>query len=379
MINLDQSLPLNVGLISSYCTKGIWHSSTFRNFIEGGRADLDSSPNVYPDLYLFMESDVQHWLNKFGIAENRPKSAIRFLSQLTDEQADQLVEGVFSNVDGIPPNAITTFLPELSASKSNPMASLVGDATKNLFRLAVKIGMRFRAENGDSVTTPVVQMVAGNKLDNVKFQHSSQRGRDEFFIVDADEMSSYELVLKRLSESLRELEKEFDSSDLTRSAFGKLRIAFELEPGPLYLLDGPESVKRLCELVDAGGENSCPLVQQKVGFNLDIAHWWLKGIQPSFLAANPKVARRVFHSHISGHSARAHFGDISLTELSIEEKATFVKWLVAISELNTETFSGSVSLEFEAAPNPQAVIDSLNQLIAFVTAPGSFLADAQSA
>ena len=172
-----------------------------------------------------------------------------------------------------------------------------------------------------------------------------------------------------------------------RQALEQLRIAFELEPGPLYLLDGPISVVRFCHLIDRHAD---PAIRKHIGFNLDVAHWWLKNIKPSFLDQPlkyleaeipsakddpifkkdpPRIRERIFHSHISGHSRRAHFGDISLTMLSESDRQSYIEWLSALDALSKDEgseFSGYVSLEFEAARSRSCVVDSVCELFRMV-------------
>ena len=185
-------------------------------------------------------------------------------------------------------------------------------------------------------------------------------------------------LLDRLAEKFNNQEKEL-------ATVHSLRIAFEMEPGPLYLLDGPRSLLRFCHLIES---HTSPLVRKCVGFNLDIAHWWLKNITPDFLDqpyqfldrrspnnepsvtafghAAPNLKNRIFHSHISGHSRRAHFGYISLTRMVEEDKQLYCQWLTKLIELvqqDGSRFSSYVSLEYEAARNLQCVIESADELV----------------
>jgi sugar phosphate isomerase/epimerase len=98
-----------------------------------------------------------------------------------------------------------------------------------------------------------------------------------------------------------------------------------------------------------------------VGINLDVAHWWMAGIQRSDVRSNRSLLPKVFHSHISGHSRKGHFGDISLASLSPGDKSEFRRWLELLRDEATQ-FSGFVAVEYEAAPSPKLVSESLNEL-----------------
>ena len=261
-----EPLDLSVALISSYATGGIWSGDKFHEFVEGAlRADAPSR-TVTPDLYLLMESDVHYWTNRFQSSSVTPVPAIRFLAGLTDDKIDQITDGVWENLGGTCPVAISTFLPEISLSKNNPRADLAASAIRNLLFLTVKIGASFM-QRTDGAKTPVIQLVAGNEFESIHGEWSEARSRDEFNVKISDEKDAYGLILERLSECFQDLETKCGAENDLSLAFEQLRVSFELEPGALYLLDGKESIKRFCELIDTGGAKQCPFVKEKVGFN----------------------------------------------------------------------------------------------------------------
>ena len=353
---LTTSTDLQVSLISSYATSGIWGDRSFREFTDQLDETRLGDRTVSPDLYLFMEPDVQYWLKQFGYTDNQRMSAIQFLADLSDENIQAIVTSMETNLDSVQPIAITTFLPEISLSYETKRAELVDRAILRLLKIAVAIGQKFGK-------TPVVQMVAGSVIDRIRSQFSSSKKREEFYVLKTHERECFVRILDRLSWCFGKLNSEPSEN------FDQLKVAFELEPGPLYLLDGPKSIVRFCDLIE---DHACPHVKQKVGFNLDIAHWWLKNISPEFLDEYPRVQKRIFHSHIAGHSKRAHFGDISLTEMLTVDKPAYSKWLKALSKLPSEDgFSGYVSVEFEAARNSEAVLDSVNELFRLLDEPES--------
>ncbi|MEM9368725.1 MAG: TIM barrel protein, partial [Planctomycetota bacterium] len=161
-----------------------------------------------------------------------------------------------------------------------------------------------------------------------------------------------ETVLERLSIAMNDL--SVDGSDLSG-----LRLALELEPGPIYLLRNQETLEKLAAKIDS---YDCQLVRSYVGFNLDVAHWWLADkITAKWLDedASEQLRSRIYHSHISGHSHRGHFGDYSLARIPSGQAVDFRGWLRAITRLSTVDH---VSLEYEAAPSQRDVVESVQAL-----------------
>jgi sugar phosphate isomerase/epimerase len=364
------SLSILPSLISSYSLKGMWSGKSFNEFI--GRID-DSSlrgHQVAPDLYLFMEKDVQYWRERFGEADGERRSAIRFLADLDIAQIEEIVASMQENLSSIPPVAITTFLPEISMSYETKRAELIDEAIRSLFLLAIKIGNVFGK-------TPVVQMVAGSVIERIRSNYSSTRKRDEFYVVRTQENECFKRILDRLSLCFERISEEETLTNDEMVRFDEFRVAFELEPGPLYLLDGAKSLVRFCDFVE---NHKCPIVRSKVGFNLDVAHWWLKNIRPAFFEQHPKLKNRIFHAHIAGHCSKAHFGDISLAAMSPQEKCSYVELLKVLNELDRSNgYSGYVSLEYEAARNAEAVTESLCELIRMIEEPETYLSSSQVA
>ena len=140
---------------------------------------------------------------------------------------------------------------------------------------------------------------------------------------------------------------------------------FELEPGPSFVLNGLEALEVVA--------TECRKIEDrfaiKVGFNLDIAHWMLAGIDP--LAVPPSIVNLIGHCHICDSSC-GHMDDSPLFD--IRGKEAFRKWFelldrcVARSQKTvdfTDTefpYSGYVSLELECAKRRSDVERSLSTL-----------------
>lgn len=384
-------MSLDISIISSFAPKGVLTSDHFQQVKEAVQQSRGGI-TIGLDAYMFMEADAAH----LDSGNPNRHSAFQFLSKKSSDSAPDIAKQLLSKSGSSPLVALTSFLPEISQYANDTDESSIVDAISGLLEIAVHIG----AASGN---TPVIQMVAGNMLKRIEPEQEtndkktkeledaknsngeSELHRSRFFIVAADENDSYRVILNRLALSLDRLAEKFNNQEKELATVHSLRIAFEMEPGPLYLLDGPRSLLRFCHLIES---HTSPLVRKCVGFNLDIAHWWLKNITPDFLDqpyqfldrrspnnepsvtafghAAPNLKNRIFHSHISGHSRRAHFGDISLTRMVEEDKQLYCQWLTKLIELvqqDGSRFSSYVSLEYEAARNLQCVIESADELV----------------
>jgi hypothetical protein len=84
-------------------------------------------------------------------------------------------------------------------------------------------------------------------------------------------------------------------------------------------------------------------------------------------AANADVASRVFHAHISGHSRKGHFGDISLCSIDGEAQKKFKEWLTFLNDFAVAPdFGGFISVEYEAAREERIVIESVRELLGWL-------------
>ena len=359
---MSKQKTLGVSLISSYRVDGVGQSHRLEEFSAHWAETPMADRKVSPDLYLFMESEVEHCCQKLGIQVNSRVSALQFLAELAPDQMELIIDAIL--IDSYPPVAITTFLPEISIPNYRPCAKLVDPAISGLFQFALRVGLR-------TGNTPVVQMVAGNVIDGIVAQPRAREDKKEskkedhkieyqFYVKRTVGLDPFERILTRLQKCLEELEQYVAKNPELQTAFSQLRIAFEQEPGPLYSLADEQGLLDLNQLIEG---HSCSIVRQKIGFNLDIAHWWLEGIEPSFLEQHATLKQRIFHSHISGHSRRAHFGDISLAAMTAEGKASFCEWLQFLTTLKGQDgYSGFVSLEYEAARDTHVIVESVSEL-----------------
>ena len=113
-----------------------------------------------------------------------------------------------------------------------------------------------------------------------------------------------------------------------------LKIALELEPFQLSLLNSVESMQRFIEDVD----------HEAIGANIDISHLVLAGIPAVELR---QLKRRAFHVHISDCDGKVH-GDLPPGRGIVE----FEPYLREIADLGID---GALSIELEYSPQPDQI------------------------
>ena len=113
-----------------------------------------------------------------------------------------------------------------------------------------------------------------------------------------------------------------------------LRIALELEPFPLSLLNSVDSMSRF---LDAAAH---PHLQA----NIDISHLQLAGVQASELS---RLSHQAIHAHISDCDGRVH-GDLPPGRGVVD----FLPYLTAMKAMQ---FSGTMSVELEYSPEPSQI------------------------
>lgn len=312
--------------------------------------------NVEIDLYLMMESDVAKWTEALKLPGPSTGSALEFLGKIArsnrrKEYWRYIAGTVTTNAArcGKKIVGITTFLPEInSKSKANQH----GIAT---YAFASLLGIALEIE--DLVADgriPLVQSVAGSVIYDFKKHPVDYRigmTREVLHAVRRSEEEIIRSLLSNLEASLVYVSKLYPGK------VESVRIPLELEPGYLYAF---ASIETLCG-IDSMIERSHTLIRSTVGYNLDIPHWMLSGdvtsswvggkaAAKSGFVSTESIRKRIFHSHISGHSRRGHFGDFPLSRLDVPtrraEREELLGWLAQIDDLpNCKT----VALEHEAA------------------------------
>ncbi len=347
---------LQPSLITSYKLSGILgpNNPDPEDFSAFTDPETDSV-NVGADLYLMMEADVHKWCDYWGMGQF---AAVDFLAQL-GERIDELCATLKSKLDRVAVDVVatTSFVPEISNRSENSE----GDYSETVWGRAIAAIFQIASALQSHREQTVVQMVAGSVLD--QFRVMSMNGDTRFSVSSRKRTSLISLVLDRLSACL------IAANSRGGVNTDRIRIALELEPGPLYLLQNKESLEEFSMAIDS---HDCPLVRQCVGFNLDIAHWWLCRTLKTDIDVADHVRRKIYGGHIAGHSPRGHFGDFALTKLvtratsdpvAQQQLEDYQMWLHFLADdSKTPNAAGHVSLEFEAAKHCEDIPSSLKVL-----------------
>jgi sugar phosphate isomerase/epimerase len=140
-------------------------------------------------------------------------------------------------------------------------------------------------------------------------------------------------------------------------------LAFEYEPSLLCALGSLGRVTDFCE--DLKSLARADERWNRVGMNLDIAHWAFLGGHKPFRI--PKVVReRFFHAHVSAHS-NGHLADSPLESGAgvdaLRRPEEFMAWFMLLEHLMSHArFQGKVSLELECCKSRNCVNVSLGHL-----------------
>jgi sugar phosphate isomerase/epimerase len=263
------------------------------------------------------------------------------------------------NSRGVKVEALASFIPHL-ASLERSSREEAQNAVRCLWVLAKLL--RDREHHIRSI-----ELVAGSRLVGIistvrRTPAVPARGivisPDEHTILFAQrlrpELSCIRL-LSALEESLTDICNEYPLPDVA--------LSLECEPGPLFTANGTRALRQVVEAID-----QYPALKNRLGFNVDIAHFALAGIHPSDLFSSGDIAQRISHFHISDHGW-GHFGDAVIGHCGLlrgeaDRLEVFKDWLrCACAYAKTRTgpttglvpFSGLVSVELEAAKSTELV------------------------
>ena len=242
--------------------------------------------------------------------------------------------------------AITSFIPAVCSDFK------IGD--DDLGTKAITALIKFAIQFSELANHPMVlQLVSGSAIRSVDFKAGA---KIKFRVNTIDQDVAYQHTLDRLA---------FCFDQVAPANLKRLRIAMELEPGPLFLLRDRETLTDFCDAVD---DHPSQAVRERVGLNLDIAHWCLADITTEWIQDKPTIKSKIFHSHISGHSRRGHFGDFSLEQLDDELKKDYKQWLRFLAkDLDAlKGFSGTTSVEYEVSKNTDMVSESVEELVRWI-------------
>lgn len=347
---------LKPSLITSYCLNGLLGPHPLPEHLAPFLQSAQLGLELGADIYLLMEKDVVKWCEHWKRPSN---AAADFLAGLENEQLVEFCSTVSTNLANAKTSAVatTSFFPELAnqlKSKNDRFVETpVGRAIVNMILVADRL-----QQHRDRT---IVQLVAGSVID--QFRVVKEKRTTRFHVGAGDSDSLIGLVLMRLNECLSAAQAK-GSVDLNR-----IRIALELEPGPLFLLRDKKTLEKFTHEIE---NSKSEIIKKCIGFNLDIAHWWLSRDLKSANVLSEQVRSRIFGAHIAGHSPRGHFGDLGLAKLvaraAIDPIAksqldAYMGWLAALAdEKLTPNSSTHVSIELEAAKPDEDIVQSVSVL-----------------
>ena len=288
-----------------------------------------------------------------------------FLARLNIEEIQHIAEklSLKAQEHGIKLPAIATFLPEIASHQDFNLSHIIQRSLASVMLLAAEIGQRLKCD------PPVIEIVAGSRVQRIirssglptSFTHIASPNIFYAQVIAAD--VGRQRVIEAVNHAFDIAGRKGWPSDFTPES---LRVALELEPGPWFLLRDETSLSEFAKDISASGG----FANSGLGFNLDIAHWYMAGIDPKFVRDNEPIRNRIRHAHISGHSRRGHIGDFSLEQISGKpEETAFRDWLDLLASLKPDydvDWSNTVSLEYEASGSLTSTLKSLNVLLSWL-------------
>jgi len=336
--------PLNPAMISSFRTREMPEV----------RRQWPSAPVPAVDLYVFMQPEVEGWLQANGQPPGPPRgpnSAMAVMAQLAEEEA-VIDEWARSACKSFPPMempivALTSFVPEVTSPQEESYqraAAAIG--------FLVEFARALKRQGHRELRT--IELVTGSRIGGIWPWRSDRYVATR---MDADE------ACRRMLSILTRVVSRFT----LRRDQDPVFLALELEPGPMYLLRDWRSLVELCREI---GKD--PMLSRFVGVNLDIAHWRLaRDIAPAQVWDTLEVRNRIVHAHFAGHHRCSHLGDIPPNDLNRPED--FRPWIDLLRQIAADwrapdlpQFSGFVSLELEAAKDRNLVTESVEKLVSLI-------------
>lgn len=326
---------LRLSVISSFvCT-------TFEKSCEILKVAYSQISENCVDVYALMQSE------KFIPVD---VTAEQYLENLyyKDRHRTRVVKKVIQSIEKNELNVsgFATFFPSMSLPANHHLAKRSRMALTTTCLIAQEVCEYFECQS-------LVEIVGGSRIHGLyPALHKWGEGKDERTEkINVTGLIGWKRAIRNLVRNLLLVRNSLNAKSKPLP-----RIALELEPGPIFTINGKESLLRLVKLLDKLGE-SC----NSIGLNVDISHYRLAGIDPDFVESNEAIIKRVWHAHLAGHHRSAHFGDISpLTLNSIEDFKPWLRLLTKISRTNLQ-FSRTIALELEAAHSQKEMMNAIRE------------------
>lgn len=358
----DWSKILKPSVITSFSARGIQSA-----FDEDPWALTPRSCPRFGDLYCFMQGDLETFpelkVSKKGNHNSEPRSVYSYAAEHAENAAviakvAERVAKVCQATNNVQLTGIATFLPELNslwdnfADERKTKLPLTGALmATGALKFILSMCAQLRDKHGHN-HLKVVELVAGSQIGGVA---PARRKYDK-------DLENVIFVAQRRNPDSRFQGMFHRESLIAVARHAKnmgIKLAIELEPGPLYAINSFEMLEAFYD--DLG--RFYPEGLSVVGFNLDIAHWILAGIKPEQVLGSELIRRQIFHAHVSRHT-NAHWCDLDFAG-SEDYHPVMKRWFSLLGKLAKDypqSYSGAVALELEANASIDVVRRNLNCL-----------------
>jgi sugar phosphate isomerase/epimerase len=330
------------------------------------------------DLYAFMHCDDYLFGGPVNYSPGTRPSVAELLAKfyrlpphLQDKRISDLANRLAAVAKNVPVaiNAMATHMPQLYSVNKN-RANEAFDAFCFLARLREKL------PKGHDIRT--IEISAGSLVKGILPRRTeANEPAIKLLAWRRSRPDAYRLLIKRITRLCHRIDASCRDTNFS--------LALELEPGPLFVLHDMDSLVDVAQRIE---NSTSAALKRRVGFNIDIAHCILAGIDPDALFANNSIADRICHFHISDHGI-GHFGDAPLGDcgfgrwsLTPDDRLALLRpWIRHAVQYaqkrptdgsgDAPRFSGLISLELEAAQSPEMVERSASILDQLLTEAGN--------
>jgi sugar phosphate isomerase/epimerase len=330
-------------------------SSSLRNFADlFGEVGAISGVSWF-DLLILRDID----LDRMNLPDASQKGR---MAEIVADHYDAIKDWILAETESrnITVSAFATYFPEITSVVASRREKAI-QAVANTISIAIEL----QRERPDQMPQAIVEIVCGTILDQKEEPNIEVYGRERKLDLLCESLLK---VVERVTEKFREADPRF-------------AIALEMEPGETYVLNSVEKMKGLAARFDGKHKTAATkfgALRNYVGFNLDIAHLRIAGIQAADL--DDTLLPKIVHAHIADHPFRAS-GEGQETEILgmhthdqfvgswtnvLQRKGGYQPYLLRLvkrAAIDSEVlFSKAIAVELEGCNRVFSVHDSLSRL-----------------
>ena len=242
-----------------------------------------------------------------------------------------------------------TYFPEVSSLDEKERREAV-DALKNIIRIAGILRRDY------DISPKFIEMVAGSRLSGLRTEEGTDEHSGKKVTKCYATQAARDEKLAALAKSLEEI------SQVAAEPDNDVYLAIEIEPGVLPLLNGPERIRDLADILSDNPKTpgvSKLAHAERVGINVDVSHMWLCGVQLQDLE-DSRIRNRIAHVHI-GDIGPGHMCD--LVTGTVHSHPDYYQWFDFLEAVANDLprdegfpdFSCCLSVELEACRKPSMV------------------------